>query len=143
MLYTYLFIYLKAAIKKILGFNTFINLVKPTFSLVFANKQISYFFPLRRFLSLINFMSINLKLINFMPINFINKQMSYFFSLRCFLSLINFKLINFMSMNFINEQISYFFPLRCFLVPFGTYEISPWKSYFFPLRCFLILFIAF
>ena len=62
----------------------------------FVNKQISYFFPLRRFLSLINLMSINFELINLMSINF--------------------KLINLMSMNFVNKQISYFFPLRCFLV---------------------------
>ena len=84
------------------------------------------------------FMSINFKLINFMPINSINKQISYFFSLRCFLNLIkfmlinfkltnlmsiNFKLINLMSMNFVNKQISYFFPLRCFLMLFSAYEI--------------------
>ena len=82
--------------KKILGFNAFINLVKPTFlssKLFFVNKQISYFFPLRRFLNLINLMSMN------------------------------FKLINLMSMNFVNKQISYFFPLRCFLMLFSAYEI--------------------
>ena len=45
----------------------------------FVNQQISYFFPLRCFLNLIKFMSINFKLIN--------KQISYFFSLRYFLML--------------------------------------------------------
>ena len=60
----------------------------------FVNKQISYFFPLRCFLNLINLMSINFKLINFMWINF--------------------KLINFMLTNFINKQISYLVSLRCF-----------------------------
>ena len=69
----------------------------------FVNQQISYFFPLRCFLNLIKFMSINFKLINLM--------------------LINFKLINLMSMNFVNKQISYFFPLRCFLMLFSAYEI--------------------
>ena len=96
-----------------LSFNTFINLVKPTFPsqiLFFVNKQISYFFPLRGFLNLmnlklINLMSMNFKLINLTLMNFVNKQISHFFSLRCFLSLINFmlmnfKLINLMSMNF-------------------------------------------
>ena len=63
--------------------------------LFYANKRISYFFPLRCFLSLINLMSMN----------FTNKQISYFFPLRCFLSLINLKLMNLklmnlMSMNF-------------------------------------------
>ena len=55
------------------GFYTFINLVKPTFlssKLFFINKQISYFFLLRRFLNLINLMSMNFKLTNLMPINF-------------------------------------------------------------------------
>ena len=67
----------------------------------FVNKQISYFFPLRCFLNLIKFMSINFKLINLM--------------------LINFKLINFMSMNFVNKQISYFFSFRCFLMLFSAF----------------------
>ena len=73
--------------KKILGFNAFINLVKPTFlssKLFFVNKQRSYFFPLRRFLNLINLMSINFKLINLMSMNFANKQISYFFHLDVF-----------------------------------------------------------
>ena len=39
-------------------------------SMNFVNKQISYFFPLRRFLNLINLMSINFKLINLMSMNF-------------------------------------------------------------------------
>ena len=55
----------------------------------FANKQISYFFPLRCFLSLINLMSMNLKLINLMSMNF--KLIN--------LMSMNFKLINLMSMN--------------------------------------------
>ena len=61
----------------------------------FVNKQISYFFPFRCFLNLINLMSISFKLINFMSINF--------------------KLINFLLTKFVNNEISYFFSLRCFL----------------------------
>ena len=97
---------LKAPIKKVYFYLSFINLVKPTFSskkLIFVNKQISYFFPLRCFLELTKFMPINFKLINFM--------------------LMNFKLIDFMSMNFVNKQISYFFPPRCFLMLFSAYKI--------------------
>ena len=59
-----------------------------------VNKQISYFFALIRFLSLIKFMSVNLKLINPMSMNF--------------------KLINFMSINFVNKQIITFFHLNVF-----------------------------
>ena len=33
----------------------------------------------------------------------------------------NLKLINFMSMNFVNKKISYFSPLRCFLVLFSAF----------------------
>ena len=79
--------------KKNYFYLSFINLTFSSQKLVFVNKQISYFFPLRCFLSLIKFMLINLKLINFMSINF--------------------KLINFMLMNFVNKQMSYFFSLRC------------------------------
>ena len=107
---------LKATITKIHFYLSFINLVKSTFlswKHFFVNKQIIYFFPLKRFLNLIKFMLINFKLINFMLTNFVNKQISYFFSLKCFLDmikfmLINFKLINFMSMNFVNKQINFF-----------------------------------
>ena len=153
MLYTYVSIYLIATIKKKDFYLSFINLVKPKIitETFFVNNQISYLFPLRRFLNLMNFeliilMSINFKLINFMWMNFVNKQISYLLPLRCFLNLINFmsinfKLINFMSMSFV--QISYFFPLRCFLMLFNAYKILSWKSYFFPLRCFLMLFGAF
>ena len=116
MLYTYVFICVKATIKFhfYLGFNTFINLVKPTFpskKLFFVNKQINYFFPLRRFLNLINLVSINLKLINLMSINF--KLIN--------LMSMNFKLTNLMSINFANKQIRYFFPLRCFLILLGAF----------------------
>ena len=65
----------------------------------FVNKEISYFFPHRCFLNLINLMSINFTLINFMSMN--NK---------------------FMLTNFVNEQISYFFPPRCFLVLMRFYR---------------------
>ena len=84
----------------------------------FVNKQISYFFPLRCFLNLIKFMSMNFKLINLMSMNFklINLMSMNF-------KLINLKLINLMSMNFANKQISYFFPFRCFLMLFSAYEI--------------------
>ena len=51
----------------------------------FVNKQISYFFSLRCFLNLINFMSMN----------FVNKQISYFFHLDVFLNLIKFTSMNF------------------------------------------------
>ena len=67
----------------------------------FVNKQISYFFHLKRFLSLKNLMLINFKLINLMSMNI--------------------KLINLMLINFVNKQISYFFPLRCFLILFGAF----------------------
>ena len=142
MLYTYVSIYLIATIKKEDFYLSFINLVKPKIitETFFVNNQISYFFPLRRFLSLMNFelinlMSINFKLINFMWMNFVNKQISYLFPLTCFLNLINFMsinfdLINFMLMNFVNKQISYFFPLRCFLMLFGA---------FFAFWCFFVL----
>ena len=52
-------------------------------SMNFVNKQISYFFPLRRFLNLINLMSMNLKLINLMSMNFklINLKLVVFFML--------------------------------------------------------------
>ena len=60
----------------------------------FANKQISYFFPLRCFLS-----SMNLKLINLMSMNFkLINLMSMNFKLINLMSM-NFKLINLMSMN--------------------------------------------
>ena len=68
----------------------------------FVNKQISYFFPLKCFLNLTKFMSMNFKLINLM--------------------LIYFKWINLMLVNFVNWQISYFFP-RCFLALFSAYEM--------------------
>ena len=58
-------------------------------SMNFVNKQISYFFPLRCFLNLIKFMSMNFKLINLMSMNF--KLIN--------LMSINFKLIDLMSMN--------------------------------------------
>ena len=77
----------------------------------FVNKQISYFFPLRCFSSLIKFMSMNFKLINVMPIDV--KLINLMF--------INFKLINLMSINFVNKQKSCFFPLRCFLILFDAF----------------------
>ena len=42
----------------------------------------------------------------------------------------NFKLINPMPMNFVNKQISYFFPLRCFLMLFDAYEFYRKKLIF-------------
>ena len=75
-------------------------------SMNFTNKQISYFFPLRCFLSLINLMSMNLKLINLMSMNF--------------------KLINLMPMNFklINLKLVvflYFFGLFSALYSFCAF----------------------
>ena len=115
-----------------LGFNTFINLVKPTFplqKLFFVSKQISYFFPLRRFLNLINLMSMNLKLINLMSMNF--KLIN--------LMSMNFKLINLMLMDFANKQISYFFPLRCFLSLMNLKLVVFFNAFW----CFLVHFGAF
>ena len=88
----------------------------------FVNKQISYFFLLRCFLSLINLMSMNFKLINLMSINV--------------------KLINLMSTNFVNMQISYFFPLKL-LFFIETFFVNKQISYFFPLQSFLMFFGAF
>ena len=58
-------------------------------SMNFVNKQISYFFSLKCFLNLINFMLLNFELINIM---------SMIFELINFMPM-NFKLINLMLMN--------------------------------------------
>ena len=57
-LFIYMYFYLQVTVK--------ISIVE-TFE---ANKRISYFFPLRCFLSLMNLMSMNFKLINLMSMNF-------------------------------------------------------------------------
>ena len=121
-------------------FNTFTGLIEPTFPsqrLFYANKRISYFFPLRCFLSLMNLMSMNLKLINLMSMNFkLINLMSMNFKL-INLMLMNFKLINLMSMNFklINLKLvvllvlfSAFQCLVFFVMLFCTCEILSQKK---------------
>ena len=118
-------------------------------SMNFVNKQISYFFPLRCFLSLMNLMSMNLKLINLMSMNLkLINLMSMNFKLINLMSmnfklinlmLMNFKLINLMSMNFTSKQISYFFPLRCFLSLMNLKLVVFFNAFW----CFLEHFSAF
>ena len=82
-------------------FNSFTGLIEPTFPLqrlFYANKRISYYFPLSRFLSLMNLMPMNFKLIYLMSMNF--KSIN--------LMSMNFKLINFKLVMFLVPRILFY-----------------------------------